>query len=440
MTHFIITIDGPSASGKSTLAKKIAQRLGINYLDSGAFYRSIAAYLISSNLESGGEEFFEKFLSHASLKIVYEKGFPRYFFNQVEVTPYLRKEKVAMLASLIAKLRAVRTFVNQNLRQISKNGDFIGDGRDLGSKVFPKADVKFFLTASVESRAKRRELEQKTMGIETSYKKVLEQLIQRDEQDLKRKIDPLIKPDDAFFIDTTYLTTDQVCEEMLLHIKKKFSLPLPVYRKWIVTFIKKILSYFYVFEIAGEEYAKRFPGGIVYANHSSYLDSLILLSLLGPATVFIASERVMNRNLFFRYLTFLFPVILINENRMPRDFFKQCNLAIHKGSSLVIFPEGERTKDGFVLSFKEGLSAIILHCKIQHILPVYIGGAYNIWPKDKIFFSLRGKISVLVSKTVQVSGFEDQPTKETKKKLTAHLEHRLKELEKHYKETYERRT
>lgn len=163
-----------------------------------------------------------------------------------------------MLASLIAKLRTVRTFVNQNLRQISKNGDFIADGRDLGSKVFPKADVKFFLTASVESRAKRRELEQKTVGIETSYKKVLEQLIQRDEQDSKRKIDPLIKPDDAFFIDTTYLTTDQVCEEMLLHIKKKFSLPLPVYRKWIVTFIKKILSYFYVFEIAGRSMQKGF--------------------------------------------------------------------------------------------------------------------------------------------------------------------------------------
>lgn len=79
MTHFIITIDGPSASGKSTLAKKIAQRLGINYLDSGAFYRSIAAYLITSNLQPGGEEFFEKILSHANLKLVYEKGFPAIF-------------------------------------------------------------------------------------------------------------------------------------------------------------------------------------------------------------------------------------------------------------------------------------------------------------------------------------------------------------------------
>ncbi len=440
MTHFIITIDGPSASGKSTLAKKIAQRLGINYLDSGAFYRTIAAYLTLSDLEQTDEEFFETFLPKADLKLIYEGSFPRYYFNGLEVSSFLRNENVAMKASWIAKLRSVRTFVNKKLQEISKKGDFVGDGRDLGSKVFPSADVKFFLTASVESRAKRRELEQKSMGIETSYKKVLEQLILRDEQDSKRKIDPLIRPDDAFFIDTTFLTTDEVCEEMLVHIKKKFSSPPPFYRGWVVALLSGFFSFFYQFQIIGKEFLNSFPGGIVYANHSSYFDSLILLTMFGPSTVFIASKQVMHRNLFFRFLTHLFDILLVDEKNMPRDFFKQCNLSIHKGACLIIFPEGMRSVNGSISNFKEGLSAMILHCKVQHILPVYIGGAYTLWPKGKKFPPLKGKLLALVSKAIQVSGFEDQPTKESKAKLTAHLEQRLKELEKHYKETYEPRT
>ena len=97
MTHFIITIDGPSASGKSTLAKKIAQRLGINYLDSGAFYRTIAAYLTLSDIEQTDEEFFETFLSKADLKLIYEGSFPRYFFNGLEVSSFLRNENVKII-------------------------------------------------------------------------------------------------------------------------------------------------------------------------------------------------------------------------------------------------------------------------------------------------------------------------------------------------------
>ncbi len=437
MAHFIITIDGPSASGKSTLAKKIAQRLGINYLDSGAFYRSIAAFLIEKGVASEDETFLSAFLQSAKLKLVYEGSFARYYFNDLEVTPFLRKELVAMKASFIAKQKSVRSFVNNNLQEISNKGDFIADGRDLGSKVFPLADVKFFLTATLESRAKRRELEQKTMGIDTSFEKVLEQLRLRDEQDSKRKIDPLVRPDDAFFIDTTSYTTDEVCEEMFIEIKKKFSVQPSLIRTWICVFLKSFFSLFYGFKVMGEEFSRKFFSGLVYANHTSFYDALILLTLLGPKTVFVASERVVRKNFFIRIVTSFFPLILVDDQNMPKDFFRLCNKTIHKGCPLVIFPEGMRSFDGTILPFKVGITSIILHCKLKEVLPIYIGGVYSIWPKGKWFPSLFKKITVLVSKPLHISGHEKGEGKEATVKLTNQLRERLKNLEKHFKETYE---
>jgi cytidylate kinase len=440
MSHFIITIDGPSASGKSTLAKKIAQRLGINYLDSGAFYRSIAAYLIEKDVALEDESFLTTFLDTAELKLVYEGSFARYYFNDLEVTPFLRKEPVAMKASFIAKQKAVRNFVNKNLQEISKKGDFIADGRDLGSKVFPFADVKFFLTATLESRAKRRELEQKTMGIETSFEKVLEQLKLRDEQDSKRKIDPLVRPEDAFFIDTTSFTSEEVCDEMLFEIKKKFSVQPSFFRTFICIFLKGYFSLFYRFQVFGEEYSRKFLGGLVYANHTSFYDGLLLLTLLGPNTVFIASQKVISKNFPIRLITSLFPLILVDEKKMPRDFFRSCNRAIHRGCPLVIFPEGARSTEGVISPFKEGISSIIVHCKVKEVLPIYIGGVYNIWPKGKSLPSFFKKITVLVSKPIQVSGHEEVETKNNRAFLTDQLRGRLKNLEKHFKDTYECRT
>lgn len=440
MAHFIITIDGPSASGKSTLAKKIAQRLGINYLDSGAFYRSIAAYLIEKGVASEDETFLSSFLETARMKLRYEGSFPRYYFNDLEVTPYLRNELVAMKASFIAKQKSVRNFVNQNLQEISKKGDFIADGRDLGSKVFPLASVKFFLTATLESRAKRRELEQKTMGIDTSFERVLEQLRLRDEQDSNRKIDPLVRPDDAIFFDTTSFTTSQVCEEMLLHIKKKFFVQPNHMRSLICSILKGFFSLFYRLDITGEGYSRKFLNGLVYANHTSFYDGLVLLTLLGPNTVFIASERVIKKNFFIRIVTSLFPLILVDDKNMPRDFFRLCSRTMHKGSPLVIFPEGMRSLDGAILPFKEGISSIIQHCQLKEVLPIYLGGVYNIWPKGKWFPSFFRKITVVVSKPLHIQDYDEGGAKESRVILTNLLREKLKNLKKHFEDTYEYRT
>lgn len=437
MTHFIITIDGPSASGKSTLAKKIAQRLGINYLDSGAFYRSIAAFLILNEDSAEDEGFLLGFLQNATLKLEYEGSFARYFLNGVDLSPYLRNEQVAMKASRIAKFGVVRKFVNQNLQAICKMGDFIADGRDLGSKVFPKADVKFFLTASIESRAKRRELEQKTMGIETSFEKVLEQLLQRDEQDSKRKIDPLVKPADAIFLDTTSFTTDEVCEQMLANIKKKFVVRPSWYRVLIGCFLKKFFKIFFRLQVFGEGNAEKVAGGLVYANHTSYLDAPLLLSILGPNTVFVASKRVIEKNILIRCVTRFFPLILVDEKNMSRDFFRICNKEIHKGSPVVIFPEGMRSITGEILSFKEGLASIIIHCKITEVLPIYLGGVYNAWPKERLFPTFWKKITVLISKPLCITGHKEGGAKEPRNVLTEHLKKRLVDLEKQYKDKYE---
>ncbi|MFZ4772394.1 MAG: (d)CMP kinase [Chlamydiia bacterium] len=440
MPNFIITIDGPSASGKSTLAKQIASKLEIGYLDSGAVYRTVAAYLIEKNLEPKTELEWKDFFQLGEIKLVYKGHFVHYYFNDLELTPLLRTDSVAMRASTIAKERLVREFVNDTLRKTASTGNFIADGRDLGTKVFPNAKMKFFITASVESRAKRRELELISLGVATTYEKVYSQLLERDEQDSKRKNDPLKQALDAYFIDTTKLSTDQVCDEMLLEIRKKLSPKGSWLQRAVCPFLRGLFRKFYHLHIQGEVYSEQLFGGVIYANHSSYYDSLLLVAILGPKAVFVADEKVVKRNILFRFLCSLFPLILVDEKNIPHDFFAQCKRYMKQGYSVVIFPEGKRATDGSITHFQEGLSAIVQVCKVKQVLPIYMGGVYSVWPKKRLFPKFSGKVVVLISKAIRVQGLDESSSKESRVRLTRHLEERLKELENYYKDTYEQRS
>ena len=203
----IIAVDGPSGSGKSTISKKIAEILGISYIDTGAMYRILALYLKENNLE-----FRKEILKNINIK--QEKNI--FYLNGRDVSKLIRENDIAKKASDISKLKEVREYMVEEQRKLGKEKSIILDGRDITTVVFPNADYKFYLTASLEQRAKkRRYLENNKVDFEV----LLEDMKKRDYQDSTRENSPLKIAKDAIIIDTTNMTEKEVVNKMLDIIK-----------------------------------------------------------------------------------------------------------------------------------------------------------------------------------------------------------------------------
>lgn len=217
MKEFIVTVDGPAGSGKSTIAKIIANRYGFTYLDTGAMYRMIALYVLENgvNLESPKE--IEKMLENTKLDIVEN----RFYLNGRDVSEEIRTPKVTQIVSAVSAIREVRVKLVDLQREISRGKKSILDGRDIGTVVFPKGDVKIFLVASPEERAKRRLKEYEQKGVEADYNSVLEGIKQRDYIDSTRKESPLMKAIDAHEIDSSKMSIEEVVEEISKYIDSK---------------------------------------------------------------------------------------------------------------------------------------------------------------------------------------------------------------------------
>ncbi|WP_156300298.1 (d)CMP kinase [Streptobacillus canis] len=205
----IIAIDGPSGSGKSSVAKEIAKKLDIAHLDTGAMYRLLGYKLIKDKIDMAN---VKDVLKDLNIDI---KGNTFYLDNQ-DVSKEIRMNEVSMMASAVSKIKEVREFMVNMQREISKNKSVILDGRDIGTVVFPNADLKIYLNASAEVRANRRFLEDRTLD----YNQILQDIIKRDYDDMNREHSPLKKAEDAVEIDTNNLTFDEVLNKILELVKK----------------------------------------------------------------------------------------------------------------------------------------------------------------------------------------------------------------------------
>ena len=216
MDPVIIAIDGEASTGKSTQAKKIAEKFNYNYRDSGAYYRAITLYLIQNNINSN-DNISQSVLSLISIEQVYKNKKLIIYLNGNDVTQKIRGFKVSVNVSNFAKKPEIRDFVYEQLRSSARSNSLVIDGRDIGTVVFPNATFKFFLLADPKIRAERRhkQINDKSVKLES----IEEEIILRDNTDSTRKIAPLKKADDAFEIDVTLLTIEQVFEKILSKIK-----------------------------------------------------------------------------------------------------------------------------------------------------------------------------------------------------------------------------
>ncbi|MCL2350504.1 MAG: (d)CMP kinase [Defluviitaleaceae bacterium] len=206
----VIAIDGPSASGKSTIAKALAAKLGFVYIDSGAMYRAVGLYATQNNIDLDDEAALAAMMDKVRLDIKYLDGAQLIFLNHRDVTDDVRTAQAGLGASAVARFAAVRDKIVSVSREMAHGQDVIMDGRDIGTVVLPDANVKIYLTASAQERAKRRVSELEKLGQNADFDDILEQITKRDEQDTSRAIAPLKQAEDAHLLDTTGMDIEQV--------------------------------------------------------------------------------------------------------------------------------------------------------------------------------------------------------------------------------------
>lgn len=214
MSHNV-AIDGPAGAGKSTIAKRIARRLGYIYVDTGAMYRAMAYYLIENQVDAADQEAIAAACQHADISICYQDGEQVVLLNGENVNAYLRTEAVGNMASVSSVVPEVRKKLVELQQKLARETDVVMDGRDIGTVVLPDADVKVYLTASVETRAKRRFLELQEKGEPADLAKIAADIEDRDYRDMHRDISPLRQAEDATLVDSSDMTIDQVVERIL---------------------------------------------------------------------------------------------------------------------------------------------------------------------------------------------------------------------------------
>ncbi len=207
-----VAVDGPAGAGKSTIAKLVAKKKGFIYVDTGAMYRGLAIHFLDHGIKAGDTEKIIEAAEHADVTIRYEDGMQQVYVNGENVTARLRSEEVGRMASATSPIPEVRAKLLELQKSLAREQDVIMDGRDIGTCVLPDADVKIFLTASVEKRAKRRYDELVEKGEQCDLKTIEEDIRKRDEQDSTRELAPLKKAEDAHLVDSSDMTIQEVVD------------------------------------------------------------------------------------------------------------------------------------------------------------------------------------------------------------------------------------
>lgn len=205
-----IAIDGPAGAGKSTIAKKLAKELGFVYVDTGAMYRSMGLYFLRKGVDGKDEAAIQAGCPDISVSIEYVNGEQQVLLNGENVSSLIRTEEVGGMASTISAYGFVRDTLTELQRNLAKTQNVIMDGRDIGTCILPNADVKIYLTASVECRANRRYKEMLERGVEANYDEIAADIAKRDEQDMNRAVAPLKQAEDAVLVDSSDMNIDEV--------------------------------------------------------------------------------------------------------------------------------------------------------------------------------------------------------------------------------------
>ena len=399
---FVVAIDGPAGSGKGTVTEKLAKKFKLNSIDTGAMYRCVTLYIIRNNIDINDIEKIKESLENISIELLKENGNLIVKLNGEDVSKEIRDNPVNKMVSCVSAIKEVRTKLVDLQRKMAETQDIIMEGRDITTVVFPNADVKIYLDADLEERAKRRFAQNKSKNIECTYEEVLEEMRIRDENDMNKPIGALKKADDAILIDSTNLTQKQVIKEIGKIIKKEKKvkrLEPEIYRerpetKWkkfvrkiVKGFLRSLYKIFFRMEITGEENkikAGENGGYIICANHVNYFDAVAVVVFSKEKVRFIAKYDLARIGII-RWLEHLFDVIPIKRNTQDIDAMKRSLKALKNKEILGIFPEGTRKGMAKNQKVKNGAAFMAIRSGVP-VVPVGISGTFKPFSKVRIAY------------------------------------------------------
>ena len=417
----IITIDGPSGTGKSTVARGVAKRLGFTFFDTGAMYRSFAWKVLQEKIDLTDEEAVSSIAADFPYEIKLNANQePSYFVGNIDVTQAIRESQISSAASKIAIYSKVRKSLVAIQRKFGHLCNAVFEGRDMGTVVFPDADLKIFLSAELGQRADRRyrELLMKFPDLAASLElnQIAQEIEERDLNDSTRSISPLKQALDAVRIDTSNLTADQAIEKIIALLPKKKLYPkMKLSYRIVYLTARFFFKTFFRLRIIGLEYFR--PGsGVIAANHCSNYDPPVL-SISCPEEVhFLAKKSLFEVPLLGRLIRMLNSHPLAGQGGDVQTF-KQVLQFLQEGKKVILFPEGTRSADGSLQPLERGLSFIVKKAKCP-IFPCYIKGTYPAWPIHQKLPKLFGKIYCVFGPPIEWGDFEGLDKKEMEQKIT----------------------
>ncbi|HEX4839313.1 MAG TPA: (d)CMP kinase [Rhabdochlamydiaceae bacterium] len=427
----IITIDGPAGTGKTTVAKKTADRLGLPYFDTGAMYRAVAFLILHEKIPLSDEKKISELLANFDFEIRDQGGETerKYLVNGRDVTDVIRSQAVTNIVSPISALHAVREALWVIQRNFARKRGGVFEGRDMGSVVFPKAPIKIFLIARPEVRAERRlaelQVKRPEEARDMNHHQMLENIMKRDQIDSSRALAPLICPPDAYVIDTSNISIDEVVQRIIEYREKKNLKPIWIQSRSITFLYRCVIFFawligkiFYRLKVYGlEHYYPR--GAILASNHTSFLDPPIISASWPEEVHFLARQTLFKNPLFGAFIR--------NLNAHPVsgqpgniEVMKTIVSLLEQGKKVVLFPEGTRSKDGDLHPFKPGISMLVARSK-SAIIPVYIDGAYRAWNRYQKIPRFFVKVACVFGTPITWESFSHLDKKEAQKQITEKL-------------------
>lgn len=421
---FIVAIDGPSGTGKGTVTAKIAKKFNLLYLDTGATYRCVTLKLLNEKIKFDDIEQIKNILKNIKIEFDDEN---RVFLDGKDVSKEIREKDVTSNVSQVSHILEVRLAMVDLQRKMSEGKDVILEGRDIGTNVFPNANVKIYLDASTEERVKRRVKQNREKGIDIPEEEVRKNIEFRDENDKNSEVGPLKQAEDATYIDTSRLSIKQVVRKISKMIKKenknykrienayimtKETTGKKIRRKIVKGFLAGLYHIFFRVKKIGTENIENDEGVIICANHLNTLDAAGIV-LLNNRTIRFVAKSDLYRLAILSSLGHLFNMIPVKRNTSDLASIKLCLKCLKNKEALGIFPEGTRKGMEKHADVKNGAAFLAYKANVK-IVPVGISGSFK--PFTRVIYNYGKPIDVKEFKNDDPN-WMDKATEEVMKKI-----------------------
>ena len=392
-----IAIDGPGGAGKSSVAKAVAARLGIIYVDTGALYRNIGLYMLEHGIDPKDEDSVRDALPSVNIELKFEDGKQIILLNGVDKGDKIRTPEASMAASAVSAIPCVRDFLLNMQRDTARRHSVIMDGRDIGTVILPDAEIKIFLTASPEARARRRYEELKAKGSEVSYEQVFNEMVERDKNDSTRSVAPCVPADDATILDNSGMTMEETADAILKTVKKYEKKHRNFYAKAKVV-VAPLFRFFVRVKAHGVENIPRDGGIVLCSNHIAAVDVISIGCVCPRQLTFVAKKELFSVPLLGKVVSAL-EAIKVNRGANDVSAIKLSVEAAKNGRVLSIFPQGHRYPgvNPATTPVHNGAALIAYHSQCD-VIPVCINikkGKYAFLRRVNVIFGKPIKYSEL---------------------------------------------